>query len=71
MLILTRTVGRGVLIGLAPDVSQEVTARALFAEGPIKVLIAEVGRRYVRLGVEADPRLVILRDELVGPGSFG
>lgn len=70
MLVLSRKPGQSFLIGLDEGVG-DVLASALFARGPIKVLVAEIGGRYVRLGVEADPRLVILRDELVRPGRFG
>ncbi len=64
MLVLTRKPGQKLLIGLDETIDPSITAKDLFAGGQIEVVVAEVRGAQVRFGVRADPRLVILREEL-------
>lgn len=64
MLVLTRRVGEGLRIRLAPGVSGTLTVEELFADGPIEVVVLGVRGNQVKIGIQADKRLVILREEL-------
>jgi sRNA-binding carbon storage regulator CsrA len=68
MLVLTRGVGEIIRIQLAADVDPEIPARELFADGPIEVVVTQVQGAQVRLGIIANRRLLILRDELCQKG---
>lgn len=61
MLIITRTVGETIRIELDPKIDPKTPVRALFAEGPIEVLVASVGDSEVRLGVTAPLSLVSVK----------
>ncbi|MCK7580730.1 MAG: carbon storage regulator [Chromatiales bacterium] len=71
MLILTRKPGQALTI--RPDQNLDLTMpiEQLFADGPIRVLVAGVSGPQVRLGVAADSRLTILRDELLAQADSG
>lgn len=66
MLVLTRKVGESIKISLNKRVDPDTLARVLFDAGPIEILIAHLhlGRSEVKLGIQAHPDLVILRNEL-------
>ena len=64
MLVLTRGVGEIIKIQLAADVDPGIPARELFANGPIEIVLTQVHGAQVKLGIIADKRLLILRDEL-------
>ena len=64
MLILKRKLGERVRIELDPRLDPATPVSALFEQGGIEIVVSEVHSQYVKLGIEADPRLVILRDEL-------
>jgi sRNA-binding carbon storage regulator CsrA len=49
---------------LVEDVDPEIPARRFFADGPIEVMVTQVRGRQVKLGISADRRFLILRDEL-------
>lgn len=66
MLILTRRIGEGVLIGCDASVPLLLTVAELFAAGPIVVTVENICKGQVRLGFKADPLFKILRDELAG-----
>jgi len=68
MLVLTRGVGEIIRIQLAADVDPEISARELFADGPIEIVVTRVQGAQVKLGIIADKRLLILRDELCQKG---
>ncbi len=64
MLVLTRKPGQKLFVGLDEKIDPIMTAQELFSGGPIEVVVAEVRGAQVRFGIRADPRLVILREEL-------
>jgi len=64
MLILTRKAGEGVRIGLGPGVDPTTPVGEFFRRGPIEVVVTRINGMHVRLGFQAHPCLVILRDEL-------
>ncbi len=64
MLVLTRKPGQRLFVGLDEKIASTMTAKELFSGGPIDVVVAGVQGATVRLGIRADPRLVILREEL-------
>lgn len=64
MLILTRKPSQSIVIDLIEGLDPQTPVGELFAQGPIEILVSEVRSGQVRLGVQADPRLRILRDEL-------
>ena len=64
MLVLTRRPGEAVKIDLLQHVDPQTPVGELFACGPIEVVLLAVRGRQVKLGLRADARLLILRDEL-------
>ncbi len=66
MLILTRATGQSIKIHLEEDVDGGTAAGLLFAQGPIEIVVTKVKGRQVKLGIRADARLAIVRDELLG-----
>lgn len=61
MLIFSRKVGDTIRIELDPQADPKTPIRALFAEGPIEVLVAGVNQTEVRLGVTAPLALVAVK----------
>jgi len=64
MLILTRREGEAIQIFPSKGLSPATTIGELFADGPIRVMVAETGTQ-VKFGVSAPQGLVVLREELV------
>lgn len=64
MLVLTRKPGQSITIQLSADVPWKTPVGALFADGPIEVVVNRISGNQVLLGVTAHPKLVILRKEL-------
>ena len=64
MLILTRKPGQVVTIDLREDVDLKTPVGELFAQGSIEVMVTAVNGAQVKLGIRADPRFLILREEL-------
>lgn len=64
MLILTRRVGQSLL--MMPDQKLDLATPVgeLFVSGPIRVLVAQVSGARVKFMIDADQRLLILREEL-------
>ena len=65
MLILTRKPGQVVLIGPHPRVDPRTRVADLFGGGPIEIVVTRIDAFRVRLGIEAHPGFVILREELL------
>ena len=69
MLVLTRKPGEAVKLDLLKDIDPLTPIGALLARGPIEVVVLSVQGRQVKLGLRADARFLILREELyVGRG---
>jgi len=64
MLILTRKPGTSILIDLA-DIDPSTPVGALFAGGPIEIVVTSIKEHQVRLGINANDGFLILRSELV------
>lgn len=64
MLVLSRRPGEGLQIELVEGAAPTTTIGELFRDGPIKITVTQVERNRVKLGIQADPRLLILRTEL-------
>lgn len=64
MLIITRKPGQCLSIDLLTPADARLPAGELFASGPLQIVIARIEGGRVQLGIEADPRLRILREEL-------
>lgn len=71
MLILTRRPGQALTIRPGRNLDLSTPIEMLFADGPIRVMVAGVSGPQVRLGVAADSRLAILRDELLAQADSG
>lgn len=66
MLILTRKEGESLHLLLHPDTPSDLTAHELFAAGPIVIAYKErLDSGAVRIGIQAPPEVVVLREELV------
>ena len=65
MLILTRKPGQVVRIDLMENLDPKTPVGDLFVGGPIQVVITSVNGMQVKLGLNADPRFLILRGELL------
>ena len=64
MLIITRKPGQSLAIDLLAPADARLPAGELFAAGPLQIVVARVEGGRVQLGIDADPRLRILREEL-------
>jgi sRNA-binding carbon storage regulator CsrA len=69
MLIITRRVSQSFIIVPDPGLDPATPIGELFQQGPIKVLVAQVHGTRVKLSIDADERLLILREELCERGS--
>ncbi len=63
MLILTRKRGQSVCIELG-NIDPCTPVGEVFADGPIRVLLVSVQYGQIKLGIEANSGLLILRSEL-------
>lgn len=64
MLVLKRKVGERVRIELDPQLDRATPVGDLFGAHGIEIIVTEARATHVKLGIEADSRLLILRDEL-------
>ncbi len=64
MLVLTRKPGQAVQIDLMEDLDPRTPVGDLFAQGPIEIVVTGIRGEQVKLGLTADPRFRILREEL-------
>ena len=61
MLIVTQKEDAWITIEPADGLDVSMTLRKAFAHGPILVTLVHVGRRRVRLGIQASGRFKVLR----------
>ena len=71
MLYLTRKPGQALTIRPERNLDLATPVGLLFENGPIQIRVASVRGQQVQLGVTADTRLTILRDELVVHADTG
>ncbi len=64
MLVLTRKPGQAIQIDLMEDLDPQTPVGELFVTGPIEIIIGGFRGDQVKLGIHADKRFRILRDEL-------
>jgi sRNA-binding carbon storage regulator CsrA len=64
MLVLTRKPGQAIQIDLMEDLDPRTPVGELFAQGPIEIIVGGIRGDQVKLGINADKRFRILRDEL-------
>lgn len=69
MLILSRKAGELVKIEPHPDLDPATPIGTLFTKGPIEIIVARIDHVCVRLGIEAHPHFLILRNELYAKTS--
>jgi len=69
MLILSRKPGQILKIQPVSDLPLTTPVGALFAEGPIEIVVQKIQGQQVRIGIQADDRLLIFREELEVSGS--
>jgi sRNA-binding carbon storage regulator CsrA len=65
MLVLTRRSGQSVRLAPDPALDPATPISELFRDGPIHIHVYHMEGGRIRLGIEADPGIVILRDELL------
>jgi sRNA-binding carbon storage regulator CsrA len=64
MLILTRRMNQGFVIGPGPTLDPATSVAELFRAGPIEITVGQIRGTRVKFAVLADSRLLILRKEL-------
>lgn len=64
MLILTRRSGQSIRIMPYPELDPTMPVGELFKRGPIEIIVLDATPNRLRLGIEAPPGLLVLRDEL-------
>ena len=64
MLILTRKPGQVVTIDLLENLDPQTPVGELFVQGPIRIMVTAIQGGQVKLGLSADPRFLILREEI-------
>ena len=64
MLILTRKPGQRIKIQPAAGLPLTTPVGALFAAGPLEIVVQRVHGHQVRIGIEADAGFLVLREEL-------
>lgn len=69
MLILTRRPRQLIRIAPHPSLDPSTPIGELFRNGPIVIAITDMHRQQVKIGIQADSRLLILREELCDDAS--
>ena len=64
MLVLSRRADESIYIELDPQAPDDLTARELFSQGPIKVTVLASGISFARIGVLTPANMRIVRAEL-------
>lgn len=64
MLILTRYPGQAIRLAPHPELDPATPIGELFRDGPIRIYIVGIAENRVRVGIEAHPRIEVVRDEL-------
>ncbi|MDZ7803503.1 carbon storage regulator [Thiohalophilus sp.] len=64
MLLLFRKPGQSITIQPAPEVDLTAPLGTFFENGPIQVLVNRIIENEVKLGIQAHPDLMILREEI-------
>jgi len=64
MLILTRKPGQSFKIQIQATPNLGTDVGELLGESPIQVVVTQVRGKQVKLGIQAHPNLLILREEL-------
>ena len=64
MLLLTRKPGQRITIQPAPGLPLTTPVGVLFAAGPLEIVVQRVHGQQVRIGIQADAGLLVLREEL-------
>lgn len=64
MLFITREKGQIIFIEPAPHTDPATPIGAVFAQGPIEILVTQVNDLHTRLGIVAPLSLVVLREEI-------
>ena len=64
MLVLTRKPGQSIKIQLDEALPWKTPVGKLFVDGPIEIIVTQINRNQVKLGIIAHPDLKILRNEL-------
>ncbi len=59
--MVTRKPGERLLITLDPAADPDLSARDLFAQGPIEVVLAETSKGHARLAIATPDSLVVRR----------
>lgn len=64
-LTVTRREGEAIRLTIDPGVDTETLLRHLLRDG-ITVVVTDIGKRQVKVAIEAPKQVLILRDELTG-----
>lgn len=65
MLILTRRAGEIIRIRPDPTLDPAIPIADLFSTGSIDIVVTQIVGKQVKIGIHADSRLIIVRDELL------
>ena len=64
MLILARKAGQAFRITPAAGLDPAMSVGELFSHGPIEIVVTDIGRSVVKIGIKAHKGLLVLREEL-------
>ncbi len=64
MLILTRRRGEAIRLSPHPGLDPATPVGELFKNGPIRIVVLDIGSDRTQIGIEADPGIAVVRDEL-------
>lgn len=64
MLVLTRRSGQSIRLAPDPALDPATPIGELFRDGPIRIYIVGIAENRLRVGIEAHPRIEVVRDEL-------
>lgn len=64
MLILTRRRGESIRLMPYPEIDPATPVGELFKRGPIHISVLDINANRMRIGIEAPPGIIVLREEL-------
>lgn len=68
MLVLTRCRGEAIRLLPHPDLDPATPIGELFKNGPIRIVIVDIGPNRMQIGIKAHPGITVARDELSPKG---